>query len=584
MMLSFKEFLNEYLTDEQRQRYADVKMTDKARADTDHFFGPGNDSVREELPEKTADKSEIHQKVEKHLGRDVSHDEYRNNRLGGRKLSGLIKDKDLLQEYNADSTRRGSRVLNRPYMTIHRGTEVAGQTNSRSGPLHPSGHSWGEQSCKNVDSGSNRRYLEPEIKHGSVVVFGHDHTSKEIYRATLHPYHADSAGPPAYAVESEYGLKHPDFTSHAHDVATRLSGEFKPGIFKKQPDVYDDSGSRSMLHPQASADDLRAAYDSGFKSASLARGNRNVPVDLLDKAISDDKNSTFVWKAALSHPNVQPEHVSRALNSRHVSLKIIAFENSPAVRPEHTDKAMQEKNPLVRAAAIRHPTAVQPRHIDAAMSDSMIGVVSAALQHPTAVEPRHVTQVLNNNAWAAETQQVALRHPTAVRPEHIDQVISTPEVSRDDDVVRTALGHPTAVQPRHIDWAFERGNTQFLRGVLENSRAVTTQHINRALESNNSSIAEAAMENPNLQPEHIDKALDSKYPGVAWTAVRHINASPENITKALSYPDISVRQRALKHPRATNLNHIKNAMNDPDERVSSLAQKLYKERTGQAPA
>jgi len=42
-MLQFKEFLKEYLTDEQRKKYVDVKMTDKARKDTDHFFGKDNE-------------------------------------------------------------------------------------------------------------------------------------------------------------------------------------------------------------------------------------------------------------------------------------------------------------------------------------------------------------------------------------------------------------------------------------------------------------------------------------------------------------------------------------------------------------
>lgn len=605
-MIGFKQYLKEYLTDVQRGRYAGAKMTDKARADTDHFFGVGNDSIREELPEKATDKSEIHQKVERHLGREISHDEYRNNKLGGRKLTGLIKDKDLLQEYNADSTRRGSRVLNRPYMTVHRGIEVAGQTNDRPTQLHPSGHSWGDQSCKNVDDGSNRHYLEKEIKHGTVVVFGHDHNGKEIYRATLHPYHNEH-DQAAYAVESEYGLKHPDFTAHAHDVATRLSGEYKPGIFKKQPDVYDDSGSRSMLHPQASADDLRATYDSGVKSASLARGNRNVPADLLDKAISDDKNSTFVWKAALSHPNIQPEHISRALNSRHETLKIMALENTTAVRPEHIDKALQEKNWLVRSAAIQHPTAVQPRHIDAAMDDVMQNVTAAALAHPTAVEPRHITQILNDKSWAAEstvhtalkhptavtpahitrvlaerdpyTQQVALEHPTAVRPEHIDQIIAAPDSDR--HVLRTALRHPTAVQPRHIDWAFEHEDPWLVSNALRHSRAATPQHIERALKSPITEVREDAMGNPNVRPEHIDMALDDKNAMVAWQAIQHPNASSENLAKALDHKNADIRRITLKHPSITP-EHLKKAMSDADEGISTFAKKLYKEKTGQS--
>ena len=38
-MISFKQFLKEYLTDEQWDRYKNVAMTDRAREATDHFFG-----------------------------------------------------------------------------------------------------------------------------------------------------------------------------------------------------------------------------------------------------------------------------------------------------------------------------------------------------------------------------------------------------------------------------------------------------------------------------------------------------------------------------------------------------------------
>lgn len=51
-MLRFKQFLKEYLTDEQREAYSDIKnakMTPGAREATDDFFGVGNDHVRRSL-------------------------------------------------------------------------------------------------------------------------------------------------------------------------------------------------------------------------------------------------------------------------------------------------------------------------------------------------------------------------------------------------------------------------------------------------------------------------------------------------------------------------------------------------------
>ena len=102
---------------------------------------------------------------------------------------------------------------------------MAGQTNSEPDENHPRGHSWGEISCKNVDTGLNKHYLKDEIKHGTVVVRAHDHNGQEIYRGTLKPY--NNKGSRAYSLDAEYGIKQPDFTDHAIQVAKDLSGDYK---------------------------------------------------------------------------------------------------------------------------------------------------------------------------------------------------------------------------------------------------------------------------------------------------------------------------------------------------------------------
>jgi hypothetical protein len=72
-------------------------MEPEARARTDHFFGEGNDHVREDIKEYDHDKSEIHRIVEEHLGKELSHEEYKsgltNDKYGRQvKLGKLIKD------------------------------------------------------------------------------------------------------------------------------------------------------------------------------------------------------------------------------------------------------------------------------------------------------------------------------------------------------------------------------------------------------------------------------------------------------------------------------------------------------------
>ncbi|NDG33379.1 hypothetical protein EB118_25395, partial [bacterium] len=194
--MRFKRFLNEsllyeYLTDVQQKKYSKVKMTPEARSSTDHFFGVGNDHVREDIKgQDEENKSEVHKKVENHIGSPIDVDSYKKGIAKDKygrdvKIGRVIKDEKLRNEFARDSTRAGVKSSHGHYCTVVRGTEVAGQTNSAPNAEHPKGHSWGDESCKNVDDGSNAQYLKHEIKHGTVVVRVHDHSNKEIYRATL---------------------------------------------------------------------------------------------------------------------------------------------------------------------------------------------------------------------------------------------------------------------------------------------------------------------------------------------------------------------------------------------------------------
>ena len=58
-------------------------MSSEARKATDHFFGVGNDHVKEDVIGLEPDKSEVHRAVERHLGKQLASSEY---------VKGLTKD------------------------------------------------------------------------------------------------------------------------------------------------------------------------------------------------------------------------------------------------------------------------------------------------------------------------------------------------------------------------------------------------------------------------------------------------------------------------------------------------------------
>lgn len=386
-MLRFKEFLKEYLTDEQRKKYADIEMTPEARKNTDHFFGHGVDGVREDIKNYTPDKSEIHKKIENHIGQEISHEDYAKGLVKDKygrdvKIGKLIKDDNLRNQFTSDPIREGIKKAKSHYVTIVRGTEVAGQTNGQETPEHPNGHSWKDISCKNVDNGSNRGYLVNEIKHGTVVMRVHDHNNQEIYRATLHPFY-NKKGSVMYNLDAEYGVKHPSFTNHAKDVAERLSGDDTNGVFRIHPSVYNDSRIFQRLHNKV--DLVKASQDTSVDPKlivahpnytsqnekvvnNLLKRKKDLNLTTYEKMIEDKKTPTKIvddiyknhgWKgvaAAAAHPNLSQHHLDGFFNNyfdpdnktidRHNKDSVIRHMLNPNVKDEHSLKFLGRDNKI----------------------------------------------------------------------------------------------------------------------------------------------------------------------------------------------------------------------------------------------
>lgn len=504
-MIRFRTFLLEYLTDEQRDRYKDIHMTDKARADTDHFFGVGNDKIHGEIQHD--DKSEIHKQLENHLGRTLSHDEYRTGVVKDKygrdtKIGRMIKDNDLRNQFDHDVARRTGYKPTIKTTTV-RGVEVAGQTNPTPNAEHPTGHSW-PGSCKNVEDGINKRYLKPEIQHGTVVHFVHDHNGQEIYRATLHPHHNEK-GDVAYAVDAEYGIKHPKFRADAQRVAKELSGKFKPGIFTKHPEVYNDSGERYIGHPNATAEDIHHILKHGTDEEKHdALRSKVINADHITYVMDHEPNAGL-RATAMKTRAVNADHIMKGLNDPEHVVRRAAATND--LTPEHITRAIQSDQPSeVRREAIRDRSAT-PEHISHIIKhDPDINVVRQALRSP-ASNASHVSMALEHPNAAV---RLAAIHSPDVTTEHLDKAIK----DSDAEVASLAVKHPLA-QPRHISYALQHGHKYVKEAAL------TTGTV--------------------AQPEHLGSIINSTDPkitiGLKRLAASHPNVSKQNITDALKLND-----------------------------------------------
>lgn len=426
-MLKFKKYLVEYLTDEQRARFNKHKMTPKARRDTDAFFGKGNDVVHGEIQHD--DKSEIHTQLEKHLNQPISHEDYKRGAVKDKygrdvKIGRMIKDNNLRNQFDKDPSRKLATSTHKT--STVRGVEVAGQTNPMPNAEHPKGHSWKDHSCKNVEDGINRHYLKDEIKHGTVVHFVHDHTGQEIYRATLHPHHNES-GRVAYAVDAEYGIKHPSFTKSAHDTAEKLTGQLKGSpVFEKDREVYNDSGATHMIHPSVDSEGLSKHMTSPRFTERLAvLRHKNVTPEHVEAALNDQNR--HVRREAATSSHLKPEHITNIMNnpSENSRVKMEAIQN-PNATAEHISKALENPDHDIRYYAVHNPNATA-EHISKALEPNQpFRVRQKALEHRR-VNPSHIAKVLSENPRIIDRPTLAVHEQAAAHPkaskENIDQAL-----------------------------------------------------------------------------------------------------------------------------------------------------------------
>ena len=557
-MLSFKNYLKEeilleYLTDSQRKQYSSVEMSDQAKNATDHFFGKDNDHVKEDLIDYDHDKSEVHRKIEDHLAQKIDSDSYKKGLAKDKygrdvKIGRLVNDDKLRNDFANDNTRAGTKSSQGHYVTVVRGTEVAGQTNPKPNAEHPGGHSWRELSCKNIESGVHRGFLKKEITHGTCLARVHDHNGQEIYRATLHP-HYNKDGEVAYGVDGEYGIKHPSFTQHAAHVAERLSGELKGDpIFTKDKRVYNDSGVKTMVHPSTTSKHL----DDIIKNGSLAQklsvaSHKNISSESLDKLVNH--KSENIRTAVAKNPNLSSEHLHKLLSDKDTTTPISAL-NNPNITPEHIEKALNHPNPSVAVAVV--DSKANDDHISKAIDNiqkSNDRFSKIRVGESPKVKGKNLEKLLTDSDTYA-VSHVIRKNPN-ITPDHIDQLSK----SNSGDILSAALQHKHTTE-KHVEDAFKRNPEIAKRGIVRSSKAkphhlehymgdeddyidrieiaknknVSKDQLDRLSKDSSDSVRSAVLTNPNATGDHIHNAITKSSGGYEYEhAAEHPNTKVETL-------------------------------------------------------
>ena len=550
-MIQYKQFITkplilEYLTDNQREKFNQYKIDPSARKATDHVFGVGNDEIHEDLlqPQHKA-KTKTHLDVEKHLGREISHDEYHEGRILNAKgqkerIGAKIKDTELRDKFSAEFSQQGVKGgIKTHSVRLVRGPEVAGQTNPVPNAEHPSGHSWEDSSCKNIVDGGAKGYLPAEIKKGAVVGFLRNAKGKELARTTLYRY-TNNRGHSAYGIDASYGTEHPAFTTHMQDVARRLSGDHKGGspVYNIVRGVYNNEGNYEMLHPGLNADDIDKVMKGKSETAKeLAISHPSVRPEHLIRAIDEgEDNWDNKMNAALKHPNLPSEKIDEILGinpAKTKTGKIKKYDShdhrvvlkNPNLTPDHISFALKSKNASIRARALEHPNANED-HLKIGLADPSPAVRTAAMGNQN-ITKDHITHVLKNE--------------------------------KNTDVIVQALENKNS-NKEHIGMAMQHPNRRVrLAAMKQHNKAIP--YFDQALKDKDPDVRAEVFENRRATPDHIAKGIKDKSHLVRYMAVKHENATPENLTEVLSNPNCSddIGSAALRHPKADST-HIDQAL------------------------
>lgn len=531
--MRFRNFLLEYLTDEQRAEYSKHELSPKGESLTRKLFGDKNE-VYEDLEGYTPNKSEVHNRVERHLMRPLSIEDYvsglTTDQYGRKiKIGRLIKDPILLNDFSQDSTRVGARrASGNLRVRLVRGIEVAGQTNDQPNEKHPKGHSWAQESCKNITSGIFNDVLPSEIRGGTVVGFVEDHNGSEIYRATLQPRTAE--GEPSkniYTLEGEYGIKHPAFTKHMLGVAQRLSQPLQPSEKDKlythhTGGLYYENGFHA-LHNDLTSEDLHTILDRRISSehdkAVLAHHNRNVTH--LKKAI--EHPDWTVRQLVASDPNADSQIIHKALGDTDANVAIDALHNKNA-KLEHIERGLQSRYPSVKAAALTRPQL--PAH--------------------------RISQILDTT----NTKVHELWHAAALNPNITEE-----------DIVR-GLEHPL----------------RSVRAAFAANRNMGRKSLAAALKDDSSSVVVAALRNDVATDHDITHAIKTLPPEKVEDIFHHISGNKikqHHIDIGVAHPSPLVRAAVVYHP-STTMDHLNTLAKDRNFEVQTEAQKWINHKKSRA--
>lgn len=540
-----EDFLEEKLTSDQTARVDNWKRGDYSFSDKALDY---KDKIRIPLvhhDDPTVAPTQLHEHLKKH-GYEISDykngtakDHYGRNVKIGKVLNKTEAPDEIKKAFENDSGRAAKKSQNYDVVVSRHPHDVAGMSTGRSG--------W--DSCMNMETGENRRYLKNDVSAGTHVAYLVHKDDKDIEnplaRIALKPFIGENGHKVLRPEEQQYGTGGDSF---AHTMRKWSEDNFpvqKKQMYHKDRTLYDDSGNSTFMSNDPETTDHFANNGLPDEKAHLVG---SASKHIIDHIMESDKFSASqpAFKNALIKRGI-PEHLDNIM-ANDPSENDVTHILEAHGRPKDLDAAITHTSSYIRSDVAKYGT---KRHHDILMNDTSPTVRASVAEHGS---DSHRDQLVNDTS-----DTVRRLVAKSGNRNHLSQLVHDKDSSVRQIVAAKGYGHDDLVDDKNM----------YVRATVAEQGEL--KHAKKLMEDKSPYVIASIAKNKKL-PELADKLVAHPNPEVRTYIAQAGNK--DHLDKLVNDPSPEVREAVAEHGHRS---HIQILKNDKDANVRETAKAVARE-------
>lgn len=402
-----------------------------------------------------------------------------------------------------------------------------------------SGTSWARESCMNMDTGGNRRFLEQDSKHASHFVYlVHDNDEgtktgepvNPLARTSWKPYHSKDGDTVFRPENRTYGNGGTQFENTSSNLSKKLYPAHGGITYTKNENIYDDT--KNTTYRVKSKDEIEKSILTG--KPIIDHPGDSLDKELIDHAINHYKSTKDALPEREKSNSLKYLPFIGNLNSQHITtIHKLAKEsgNDSAINELARNHGDKFSTKLLDEYLASHDSSNLPNRLlmNNKLPQSVVDNLSTSkysFVRRSLLKPHHYYKIINNYMNNKDNSVQELNdNKDHLSKEHIDTLSKKSGDSLDHhDIV---MNHPDYSEEHH-------------KNLLKNSSTFDKRYITRHskfasmkdTESGDSSL-DNLIENKNLIDKNGKEVKDTL---MTLPTISH-KELPESISKHLSSDD-----------------------------------------------